>query len=179
VRGRPDQAQLDVAYSCDVFGYFDFVFFVFSPSSSSLFSLFFFFFSPFFLLHELVSPRPYQLPAVKMTGLLKVMVGTSLVAAYLLASRREAASTRLSFAADFAAAYLTQFLFWTIWQVILYPKLFSPLRGLPEPKDNHPLMGQFGKITREPTGAPMTEWYVHASEPSTRATSFPTPCLSS
>ncbi|KAL8832278.1 MAG: hypothetical protein Q9170_004935, partial [Blastenia crenularia] len=45
-----------------------------------------------------------------------------------------------------------------IWNIILYPKFFSPLRDLPEPKENSLFMGQFAAIKNGPTGAPQQKW---------------------
>lgn len=47
------------------------------------------------------------------------------------------------------------------WKVILYPKVFSPLRGLPEPTGGSLLMGHFKEIREKPTGIPMREWYAY------------------
>lgn len=51
-------------------------------------------------------------------------------------------------------------LFWSqvIWRILIYPNLFSPLRDLPTPRDNHWLTGQTRKILRETSGRPMREW---------------------
>ena len=44
------------------------------------------------------------------------------------------------------------------WTVIIYPKLFSPLRHLPQPKGGSFINGHFWKIFKEPTGLPHREW---------------------
>ncbi|KAI9794597.1 MAG: hypothetical protein M1816_004484 [Peltula sp. TS41687] len=54
--------------------------------------------------------------------------------------------------------FLVQFVAWAIWKVVLYPHYFSPLRNLPEPKDNTWFMGQWPRIQREAAGAPLEEW---------------------
>ncbi|KAL8297533.1 hypothetical protein RB597_006565 [Gaeumannomyces tritici] len=58
----------------------------------------------------------------------------------------------------FSGAWLALFAVWAIWMNQLYPKLFSPLRHLPGPKDNSFWNGQQARIAKEPTGAPMTDW---------------------
>ena len=84
----------------------------------------------------------------------------SLGGAYVLSSGRIPQCPEVSFLPGFAAAWAIQALAWAIWMVLLYPKLFSPLRGLPEPSGNSWFMGQFKTISAQPTGAPMREWYV-------------------
>ncbi|KAI9827286.1 MAG: hypothetical protein M1832_005424 [Thelocarpon impressellum] len=47
---------------------------------------------------------------------------------------------------------------WVVWAVILFPRFFSPLRHLPQPKNNSFFMGQFPRIAAEPNGSPMKEY---------------------
>ncbi len=84
----------------------------------------------------------------------------SLGSAYALSSGRIPQLPEVRFLPGFAAIWAIQALAWAIWIVLLYPKLFSPLRGLPEPNGNSWFMGQFRTIMSQPTGAPMREWYV-------------------
>ena len=65
---------------------------------------------------------------------------------------------RLGFLAAFAVTWVLQFWLWFIWAVLLYPKLFSPLRHLPGPSNGSLWNGQYSEIVRQPTGAPMLEW---------------------
>ncbi|KAI1762091.1 cytochrome P450 [Hypoxylon sp. FL1150] len=58
----------------------------------------------------------------------------------------------------FFATYALQIFCYAIWKVILYPKVFSPLRGLPEPTGGSLFMGHFSEIREKPTGIPMREW---------------------
>jgi hypothetical protein len=44
------------------------------------------------------------------------------------------------------------------WSVVIYPKVFSPLRHLPTPDDNSFFSGQTKKVFREPSGRPMRYW---------------------
>lgn len=89
----------------------------------------------------------------------RLITAISLGGAYLLSSGRLPQWPAPGFLAAFMALWGAQALVCFTWAIILYPKLFSPLRGLPEPSGNSWFMGQFRKITRLPTGAPMMEWY--------------------
>ncbi|KAL2269933.1 hypothetical protein VTJ83DRAFT_2117 [Remersonia thermophila] len=84
----------------------------------------------------------------------------SLIGAYLLSSGWVAQwFGQPSFLRAFAALWAVQTLAWCTWTVILYPKFFSPLVGLPGPtKGNSLLMGQWKAIVKFPTGTPMLEW---------------------
>ncbi|ORY66350.1 cytochrome P450 97B3 [Pseudomassariella vexata] len=66
--------------------------------------------------------------------------------------------TKRQFTTLFVGLWLLQGLAWGIWKVLLYPKFFSPLRGLPEPAGGGFFMGQFKRIAAEPTGIPMRDW---------------------
>lgn len=81
----------------------------------------------------------------------------SLGYAYLFTSRTSN-WVALLFAGNFVAAWAVQLFIYAIWMVVLWPKLFSPLRGLPEPQNNSFFMGQFSRIYAEATGAPMLDW---------------------
>lgn len=62
------------------------------------------------------------------------------------------------FAAYFVATFLAHVLGWAFWSIILYPKVFSPLIGLPEPKASSWYNGNWKEIQDQPTGKPMLEW---------------------
>ncbi|TLS26501.1 hypothetical protein PpBr36_05308 [Pyricularia pennisetigena] len=81
----------------------------------------------------------------------------AVVVAYIITLRQER-WTILCFLQSFIGAWLAAFSCWALWATQLYPKLFSPLRHLPEPKGNSFWHGQFKKISDEPGGAPMVEW---------------------
>ncbi|KAF2398774.1 cytochrome P450 [Trichodelitschia bisporula] len=53
---------------------------------------------------------------------------------------------------------LAQGVGWVVWNMILWPKVFSPLRKLPQPKKSDFFYGQWAKIREEPNGQPMKEW---------------------
>lgn len=54
--------------------------------------------------------------------------------------------------------FLTQWLLYFIYTVVIYPRYVSPLRHLPQPRDNAFFMGQWSKIVKEPSGIPMRQW---------------------
>jgi len=66
---------------------------------------------------------------------------------------------RIGFAAGFAVAWVLQFWLWALWAIILYPKLFSPLRHLPSPSGGSLYNGQWKRISAQPSGVPMIDWY--------------------
>lgn len=61
-----------------------------------------------------------------------------------------------AFAAYFASGFTVAFLSWVAWTVVLYPKFFSPLRGLPEPQNVS--WKQIGELQLLPNGAALMEW---------------------
>lgn len=63
-----------------------------------------------------------------------------------------------AFSAYFAASFALAFLSWAVWAVILYPKFFSPLRGLPGPKNVS--LRETGELQLLPKGIALMEWYV-------------------
>lgn len=84
------------------------------------------------------------------------ITATAALTAYLATSTK----SKSAFAAYFAGIWFLGLSCWAFWAVILYPKLFSPHLGLPEPKNKSWFNGQFQKIRHLPTGAPMQEWLV-------------------
>lgn len=67
-------------------------------------------------------------------------------------------SIHASFIATFLACLSFVLTLSSIWNVLLYPKFFSPLRHLPEPHGNSLFLGQFAAISSEPTGKPQQRW---------------------
>ncbi|KAJ4424852.1 hypothetical protein N0V82_000571 [Gnomoniopsis sp. IMI 355080] len=88
----------------------------------------------------------------------KPAAAISAVAAFGLTTYLRPQWSTLAFTSYFASSFTVYFLGWAFWTVILYPKLFSPLRGLPEPKSQSWFNGNWNKIRAEPSGAPMLEW---------------------
>ncbi|KAK4229991.1 cytochrome P450 4V2 [Podospora fimiseda] len=58
----------------------------------------------------------------------------------------------------FVSVWLLQFFLEVVWKVVLYPKLFSPLRKFPGPKPGSFFMGNFIEIRQHPTGVPHRKW---------------------
>jgi hypothetical protein len=86
-----------------------------------------------------------------------VITFSSLLIPYLL-SATQPSWWHLGFTASFFTAWLVQFTAWVVWSVLLYPKIFSPLRHLPEPEGNSFIHGQWRRIRLEPGGRPQREW---------------------
>lgn len=88
----------------------------------------------------------------------KRVTAVAAVAAYVATSTLKQAWSRSTFTNYFAVSWLLSFLCWASWTVILYPKFFSPLLGLPEPPNPSWINGQYAKIRELPTGVPMLDW---------------------
>lgn len=69
--------------------------------------------------------------------------------------------SRLLLLKHFTGLWTVGFVFWVVWAIWIYPLLVSPLRHLPEPSNNHWLLGQAKRIFAEPSGVPMREWFVN------------------
>ncbi|KAI5925241.1 cytochrome P450 [Camillea tinctor] len=87
----------------------------------------------------------------------RLVTAVALVSSYFFVYR-QTGGTKLQLTGAFAGVWLFQTAIWALWVVFLYPKLFSPLRALPEPAGGSWWMGHFKKIIAEPTGIPMREW---------------------
>lgn len=87
-----------------------------------------------------------------------LILATSIGVSLLLERLDPALSIRHSHAWTIATLASIQFLLWLIWRVILYPKLFSPLRHLPGPPGGTFLHGQAWNIHKLPSGQPMRDW---------------------
>jgi hypothetical protein len=79
------------------------------------------------------------------------------VAASVLA-RSYAPAYSLGLISNTLLLFLALFITKASWEVVIYPKLFSPLRHLPTPDDNSFFSGQTRKVFREPSGRPMRYW---------------------
>ncbi|KAH6715842.1 cytochrome P450 monooxygenase-like protein [Leptodontidium sp. MPI-SDFR-AT-0119] len=67
-------------------------------------------------------------------------------------------SSKLSYFGTFALLWTSQFVFWAIWRVILWPKCFSPLRKIPGPRSRSWWNGQFSTLHAKHYELPMAEW---------------------
>lgn len=66
---------------------------------------------------------------------------SSVAASFVLVHTAPQYSVSASYVQTFAVLETIQILLGLLWQAILYPKLFSPIRHLPQPKvgpDHHP-----------------------------------------
>ena len=88
----------------------------------------------------------------------RFLTASSVGIGYLLFSQGGFIWSIRGFIASVAALWAIQFTAWTLWTVLLYPKLFSPLRHLPEPNGGSWLNGQFWVAQAVATGVPMLEW---------------------
>ncbi|KAK6865635.1 hypothetical protein PG995_002163 [Apiospora arundinis] len=79
------------------------------------------------------------------------------VIAYTLVSR-QAVWSLSAFVRNFCGLWLSGFLLWAVYTVLLYPNYFSPLRHLPSPPGGSFWNGHFNEINQSPTGIPMREW---------------------
>ncbi|KAF3764976.1 cytochrome P450 [Cryphonectria parasitica EP155] len=93
------------------------------------------------------SPSPWQ-----------VMTAISAVAGYVATTAFHPQWSTASFVSYFVGSWVVSFFGWAFWKVILWPKVFSPLRDLPEPKNLSWYNGQWAKIKALPNGSPMQEW---------------------
>ncbi|KAI0871587.1 cytochrome P450 [Hypoxylon argillaceum] len=85
------------------------------------------------------------------------ILASSLATSYILVSY-QSHWWKLHFIGSFISSWLFQSLVWAVWVVILWPKLFSPLRSLPEPAGGSFFNGHFKRIMAEPSGIPMRDW---------------------
>lgn len=87
-----------------------------------------------------------------------LILGTSIGASILLERINPEYSIRHSYVWTATVLAFVQFISWLAWSVVLYPKLFSPLRHLPEPPGASFFMGQGPAILKLPSGEPMRRW---------------------
>lgn len=100
---------------------------------------------------------------------------SSVAGSFFLVHNAPQYSFSASYVKTFLALEAIQILLGLVWQAILYPKLFSPFRHLPQPKvgpHSQPIMspaktilqggsffnGQFKRISAEVTGEPHRDW---------------------
>jgi len=90
----------------------------------------------------------------------KAFTASSILGSYVLVGHKPSFlfTNRPTYLGTFILLFFAQFLSWLFYNVILWPKLLSPLRHLPQPSGNSWWNGQFGRIRNEPSGGPMREW---------------------
>ena len=103
------------------------------------------------------------------------MALNSVAGSFLLVYKAPNYSISASVVKTFLVLEIIHILLGLLWKVVLYPKLFSPLRHLPQPKvrllshstkslaknvlqDGSFFNGQFKRILAEPSGNPHREW---------------------
>lgn len=86
-------------------------------------------------------------------------IGLSSVAgSFVLVHNAPQYSISASYVKTFLVLETIQILLGLLWEAILYPKLFSPIRHLPQPKGGSFFNGQLKRISAEPTGEPHRDW---------------------
>ncbi|KAK8042026.1 hypothetical protein PG993_006549 [Apiospora rasikravindrae] len=85
------------------------------------------------------------------------LTAAAAVIAYTLVSRQTSWSYS-ELIRKFCGLWFSGLSLYVVWTVILYPKLFSPLRHLPSPPGGSFWNGHFSAINAHPTGIPMREW---------------------
>ncbi|KUJ22725.1 cytochrome P450 [Mollisia scopiformis] len=95
-----------------------------------------------------------------MSDALKAITAVSAVSSFVFVGYRPdlLPTSRPSYIGTFVLLWITSFLGWAFWKVILYPKYFSPLRHLPMPKGGSWWNGHFKEISARATGEPHIEW---------------------
>ena len=86
------------------------------------------------------------------------MSAVAAVSAYGLTYHTPQSWPQLYLFVNFVLIWAAELLLFAVWTVFLYPKLFSPLLGLPEPKNESWWNGQYARIARDPSGKPMMDW---------------------
>lgn len=70
-------------------------------------------------------------------------------------------SSTPSYLGTFVQLWISQFVSWAFWRVIIWPKFVSPLRDIPGPKSGSWWNGQFATLYSKHSDLPMTEWCVY------------------
>ncbi|KAL6709911.1 hypothetical protein ACN47E_000696 [Coniothyrium glycines] len=81
-------------------------------------------------------------------------------AALTIFTSRYAPQVRLSRSSigNFFALFFIQLFAKWFWEIVVYPLFLSPLRHLPQAPDAHVLLGNFGRIFKDPSGEPQRDW---------------------
>ncbi|TQS36453.1 hypothetical protein Golomagni_03098 [Golovinomyces magnicellulatus] len=80
------------------------------------------------------------------------------VSSYAIAVYLPSGYVEYNYITTFSLTGIVYLICWAVWKVILYPKIFSPLRHFPSPKGSSWWNGQYSTIAANPTGYPMIEW---------------------
>jgi hypothetical protein len=116
----------------------------------------------------ILPPQDFQLTAVTVVTMWPIRsppwkgaAVVSALASYFLVGYRPdlLLFSRPSYIGTFALFWTLLFALWAFWVVILWPKLFSPLRHLPGPTEGRSWWnGYFPQISAEASGNPMIGW---------------------
>lgn len=86
-------------------------------------------------------------------------LGSSITASMILVTTAPAYTLGQSVAKTATAVFFTQWIIYAIYAIVIYPRYISPMRHLPMvTENNHPFMGQWFTITKQPSGVPMRHW---------------------
>jgi cytochrome P450 len=88
----------------------------------------------------------------------RVWAGTSIAGSVLLLKLAPQYSVRHSYPWTAAAIFFSICLVYYIYAVVIWPRVFSPLRHLPQPTGNSFFNGQWSTITKDPSGIPLRRW---------------------
>lgn len=84
---------------------------------------------------------------------------SSATTSYILKTFAPQYSVCHSFTWTAIVLFLTQWLIYATYNIVIYPRYVSPLRHLPQPATgNSFFMGQWSTIVKEPSGVPMRRW---------------------
>ncbi|KAL1297814.1 hypothetical protein AAFC00_006343 [Neodothiora populina] len=86
------------------------------------------------------------------------ILGVSLGAAVVSERVIPASNGQSHYARTAVVLAIVQVLAWIAWRVVIWPKLFSPLRRLPTPPGAHYFLGHGRIILQKASGEPMREW---------------------
>lgn len=89
---------------------------------------------------------------------LKLLTAVALVGGAGWIYTTQDAWSRGSFIQAAAGLWLVELFLYTIYELFLYPKFFSPLRHVPTAPGGHWLLGHGKQVLASKPGAPLREW---------------------
>lgn len=89
-------------------------------------------------------------------GIKLQMLGAAFGLSFLLT--RYASQYSVGLIGTGVSLFLTEFILYNIWSILIYPRFFSPIRNVPEAPDGKFFTGQTRKIIAASSGQPMREW---------------------
>ena len=88
----------------------------------------------------------------------RVWTVTSIAGSFLLNKFAPQYSLRHSYLWTAATIFLSVSLVYYIYAVVIWPRVFSPMRHLPMPPGGSFFNGQFAAISKDPSGIPLRRW---------------------